>query len=87
MFIGMGLLKIGVLTGERSPRFYGWLTALGYGVGIPINTYTAWFIIRSGFDPTKHDLPTLFMISAAWALPWAISASLCFRFDGTFSVG
>ncbi len=36
MLIGMGLLRLGVLTGARSPRFYAAMAALGYAVGFPI---------------------------------------------------
>lgn len=55
MFIGMGLFKLGVLSGERSYRFYGWMVLIGYGVGLPLNIYTAWVIVRSNFDPVIHS--------------------------------
>jgi uncharacterized protein len=54
MFIGMGLFKLGVLSGERSLRFYGWMTLIGYGLGIPLNSYSAWMIVKSNFDPVIH---------------------------------
>ncbi|HZP39081.1 MAG TPA: DUF418 domain-containing protein [Methylomirabilota bacterium] len=50
MLIGMGLFKLGVLTAARSSRFYAVMTALGFGVGLPL----AWAgVARSrahGFD-------------------------------------
>ena len=55
MFIGMGLMKLGILGGERSYRFYAALVAIGYGIGIPLNSYTAWLIIKSNFDPPVHE--------------------------------
>jgi uncharacterized protein len=55
MFIGMGLLKLGVLTGERSNRFYALSTLLGYGIGIPVNSFTAYLIVRSHFDPATQE--------------------------------
>jgi uncharacterized protein len=33
MFIGMSLLKLGILSGERSNRLYSWCLLLGYGIG------------------------------------------------------
>src|SRR5208283_2784073 len=55
MFIGMGLMKLGVLSGGRSYRFYGTLVLIGYGIGLPMNSYTAWLIVRSNFDPVIHS--------------------------------
>ena len=34
MFIGMGLLKLGVVSGERSTRYYALCVLVGYGIGI-----------------------------------------------------
>lgn len=55
MFIGMALLKLKVLTAERSLRFYSIMALVGYGIGIPLNTYTAAVIIKSNFDPVTHS--------------------------------
>jgi uncharacterized protein len=51
MFLGMGLFKLGVLSGELSTKTYVKMTLAGYLIGIPLNTYTAWVIIQSNFDP------------------------------------
>jgi uncharacterized protein len=51
MFIGMGLLKLGVLSAQRPYRFYALLVLIGYSIGLPTNTYTAATIIRNNFDP------------------------------------
>jgi uncharacterized protein len=51
MFIGMALLKLGVLSGQKSVGFYAKLMLIGYAIGLPINTYTAWLIIKNNFDP------------------------------------
>lgn len=51
MFIGMGLLKLGVISGERSAGFYWRCILIGYGIGVPLNSYTAWLVMRSNFDP------------------------------------
>ncbi len=50
MFIGMGLFKMGVFSAARSFRFYAWMAALGFLVGIPLNSYDAWLALRSHFD-------------------------------------
>jgi len=56
MFIGMALFKWGVFGAARSRRFYAWMTLVGFGVGLPLNCYTGWAIIRTNFDPVSHDL-------------------------------
>ncbi len=55
MFAGMGLMKLGVLSAQRSWRFYRNLLWIGYGIGIPVNLYTAFLIIRSNFDPVVYS--------------------------------
>ena len=55
MLIGMGLMKAGVLNGDRSFRFYGLCAAIGYGAGVPVNSYTAWVMIDNNFDPVIHQ--------------------------------
>jgi uncharacterized protein len=55
MFIGMGLLKLGVFSGERPARFYWGCILIGYGIGFPLNSYTAWLLIRSSFDPVMRN--------------------------------
>ena len=54
MFIGMGLYKLGVFSASRSYKFYAVLAALGYCIGVPINSYTAWLLVKSHFDLTVH---------------------------------
>jgi uncharacterized protein len=51
MFIGMGLFKLGVLTAGLPASSYGKMILAGYGIGIPVNSYTAWLVIQSDFDP------------------------------------
>ncbi len=41
MLIGMGLMKLGVFSAERSRRFYLWMVALCYGLGIPLMIFDA----------------------------------------------
>jgi len=56
MFLGMALFRWGVFGAERSRRFYAWMALLGFGIGLPLNTYTGWAILRTKFDPLAHDL-------------------------------
>jgi uncharacterized protein len=51
MLLGMGLLKLGVLTGARSRRFYGALVAIGFAVGLPISAATNYQQYLHRFDP------------------------------------
>jgi uncharacterized protein len=55
MFIGMGLFKLGVFSAERSTRFYALMVLIGYGIGLPLNSFSAWWIIKSNFDPAIHS--------------------------------
>jgi len=51
MLIGIAFVKLGVLTGERSYRFYAWMAVAGYGIGLPINAFAAWKSVQQGFEP------------------------------------
>jgi uncharacterized protein len=51
MFLGMAMMRFGMLGAERSTRFYATLALGGYAVGIPMNSHSAWTIVQSGFDP------------------------------------
>lgn len=50
MLIGMGLLKLGVLSASRSRRFYLTLMVAGYGIGVPLGLYELNTILASGFE-------------------------------------
>ena len=51
MLLGMALLKLGVLSGERSAVFYQRMTALGYGLGLPLAVLSAVLLETHEFDP------------------------------------
>ena len=51
MLIGMGLYRMGFLTGALSYRVYGWTIAIGFLLSIPINGFQAWGVIRDNFQP------------------------------------
>ena len=51
MLIGMALLKLGVLTGERSWRVYALMALGGYVVGLPLNIWQAVTAWNDGFAP------------------------------------
>jgi uncharacterized protein len=50
MLVGMGLLKIGLFSAERSARFYAACIAFGYGLGLPLVAYSAYDLSSHGFD-------------------------------------
>jgi len=50
MLIGMALLMTGVLTGERSNRFYLKLMLCGYGIGGTLNALTGWYLLKINFN-------------------------------------
>jgi hypothetical protein len=68
MLIGMALLLAGVLTGERSNRFYLKLMRCGYGVGGSVSALTGWYLLRINFNPgvAAHRLPALAAAFSVW---------------------
>jgi uncharacterized protein len=52
MLIGMGLMKLGVFSGNRSRQFYAWMVGIGYGAGLPLMVYDAQELIRHSFSPS-----------------------------------
>jgi uncharacterized protein len=55
MLLGMGLMKLGVFSAQRSRRFYGWMACLGYGLGIPLMIFDAQELIRHQFS-IEYDI-------------------------------
>ena len=55
MLLGMGLMKLGVFSAERSRRFYLWMVGLGYGIGLPLMVFDALQSIDHQFS-TQYDL-------------------------------
>ncbi len=51
MLLGMALMKLGVLSGERSMRFYKRMTLVGYGAGLPLAVLSAVILDAHQFDP------------------------------------
>lgn len=51
MLIGMGLYRMGFLTGAAGYRVYAWTIAVGFLLSIPINGFEAWGVIRANFQP------------------------------------
>jgi uncharacterized protein len=49
MLIGMGLMKLGVFSAERSWRFYVWLAIVGYGLGLLLVGYDTYALIHNHF--------------------------------------
>jgi uncharacterized protein len=58
MLIGMAFMKKGVLTAERSWRFYFAMALMGYVLGLPVNALAAWQSIQVNFEPVR--LPFIF---------------------------
>jgi len=52
MLIGMALMKLGILSGERSKAFYRKMLLIGYGLGLPIVLYSAWSLQAHQWDMT-----------------------------------
>lgn len=50
MLLGMALLKWGVLQAQRSTGVYIAMTAIGYGLGLPVNWWETYTYARASFD-------------------------------------
>jgi uncharacterized protein len=51
MMIGMAMMKLGVLTGERSASFYRKMMFAGYLIGLPLTIFSASDLYAHQFDP------------------------------------
>jgi uncharacterized protein len=54
MLVGMGLMKLGVFSAQRSRRFYLWMVGLGYGIGLPLMVFDANAMIQHKFSFDYH---------------------------------
>ncbi|MDX2037555.1 MAG: DUF418 domain-containing protein [Isosphaeraceae bacterium] len=56
MLIGMGLMKLGVLSARCSWKFYAWMTAIGYGVGLPLIAFDTYELIEYQWSMLRYGL-------------------------------
>jgi uncharacterized protein len=63
MLFGMGLFRLGVLTGERSLGFYVRLAVIGYGIGVPIRIAVQLLMLRMGLN---FDFGTMLFRAVAY---------------------
>jgi uncharacterized protein len=57
MFLGMALMKLGVLSGERSNAFYRKLMLAGYALGLPL-------VLFSAYDLSAHQWDGMYAFQA-----------------------
>jgi uncharacterized protein len=62
MLLGMGLMKMGAFAAKRSWRFYVWMVALGYGLGLPLVGYDTYALIQNDFG-YKTFLPSQYLFN------------------------
>ncbi len=70
MLLGMGLMKLGVFSAERSERFYRLLAALGYGIGLPLTLAGALNILAHDFEAL--DVPWGALVFGLGMVPTAL---------------
>jgi uncharacterized protein len=51
MLLGMALMKLGILSGDRSTDFYRRMALFGYGLGLPLAILSAVMLETHRFDP------------------------------------
>ena len=52
MLLGMAGYKWGILTAQRSGRFYAWMAVIGLSTGLPLATLSAWTNYANDFALT-----------------------------------
>jgi uncharacterized protein len=52
MLLGMALMKLGIVSGERPAAFYRKMMWLGYGLGLPLVLFSAWNMQLHQWDMT-----------------------------------
>lgn len=81
MLIGMALMRLGVMTGTRSRRFYWRLLAGGALVGLTVNGFEVYGRVASGFDALQlfgYFAPSYQLGRLGMALAWlALVMLLC----------
>ena len=50
MLLGMALMKLGILSGEREPGAYRKMMLLGYTIGLPLAVFSAYNLYAHEFD-------------------------------------
>ena len=64
MLLGMALMKLGILSGDRSRDFYRKMMLVGYGLGIPIVVFSAWNLAAHEWEEIYKfrigDIPNYF---------------------------
>jgi uncharacterized protein len=71
MLLGMALMKLGVLSGERSTAYYKKLMLAGYAFGVPI-------VLFSAYDLSAHQWDAMYMlrVGGMWNYVGSIPMSL-----------
>ncbi|MCQ3805160.1 MAG: DUF418 domain-containing protein [bacterium] len=59
MLIGVGLYRNGVITGERSIRFYRRMAAIGLGTGLPMAALGLVWVVAEDFSPQVAFIGTI----------------------------
>ncbi len=50
MLLGMALMKLGILSGDREPAAYKKMMLIGYGLGLPLAVFSAYKLYVHEFD-------------------------------------
>jgi uncharacterized protein len=73
MLAGMALYKLGVVSGQRSPRFYAAMSATGFAIGVPIILYGVqrnvamdWDVRYSFFLGSQWNYWGSLFVTAGW---------------------
>jgi uncharacterized protein len=56
MLIGIAFLKLGILTGSYSTKFYVWMAMLSFAIGLPAHAWAIWWFAKGQFSIDSANL-------------------------------
>jgi uncharacterized protein len=82
MLAGIALIKLGVLTGSYSKKFYVWMALLSFAIGVPAQAVGAWWTAKYHFS---MEFASFFSMATASA--FTTSCSVTSFTESSFSCG
>ncbi len=88
MFLGMAFLKMGILTGQASVKWYWWMSLAGLGIGLTLSYFRLQPLIDTkfnGFDYTKKVSFSFYELSRTFRSIGILGLIMLFYKSGWFN--